>query len=811
MSAGAWTRCAWSGTEVSKSSGAPRPASGRGGARSLLGGGRSLHLQCGPVSNPNPTLCVFLLVSLLLGLGCADGGGEQADHAHSQEHPSHAAYVDSASCAECHADQAKGWQGSHHDLAMQPADESTVLGDFEDASFESLGLVTRFFRRDGGYWVNAEGPDGQLQDYAIDYVFGVEPLQQYLISFPGGRLQCLTVAWDTDDKRWFSLYPEDRFAPDDTLHWTGRFQNWNLMCADCHSTHLRKNYDPATDTYDTTWHEIDVGCQACHGPGSEHVELARAAGAGWQPKLGESGLAVSLRRGDQQTQLDSCAACHSRRSALTTDAYTGRDFHDRFGIEPLRESLYYADGQMQDEVYVMGSFMQSRMHKMGVACSDCHDPHSLDLWVPGDGVCMQCHSESAPLDRFETLTVKNYASPEHHHHAQDSEGARCVACHMPERTYMQIDERYDHSLRIPRPDLSEAIGTPNACNACHEDQTPAWAAAAIKEWTGEEPAPHVGPVFAAGRIGHPAAAQALAGIAMDPEQAGIVRATALDLLGAYPGAEQVKLAALGDADALVRSAALDRLEEVPLQVRLQRIQPLLADPVRRVRIAAARALAGQAGQVLEAQGDTSYAQAKAELLEVFEANADTPSASLNYGTYLADCGDQEGAAEAYLRALYLDQDFLPAVFNLANLLSSTGRAPAAKELLAEALVRHPEEGELHYSMGLLLGQMQEMEACAEALVVAARRLPDRARVHYNLGLVYQQLERGLDAEAALSTATDLEPGNPDFVYALANLYLTQSRYGAAMAWAKKLAELVPEEPGPAQFMAEIERRQAAGE
>ena len=735
-----------------------------------------------------------------MAAGCGDVAPPTAPDAE-------AVYVDSATCAGCHPLEAESWTGSHHDLAMQHADDTSVLGDFDDASFTHAGVTTRFFRRGEQYWVNTEGPDGELRDYPIAYTFGVEPLQQYLVEFPGGRLQSLTVAWDTDEQRWFTLYPDQRIAADDELHWTGRYQNWNLMCADCHSTHLAKNYDPATDSYDTTWHELNVTCQACHGPGSEHVARATTAGSDWDPEPGETGFVHELRRGEPAPQIESCAPCHSRRRPLTTKPHVAGNYHDDYAIESLRAPLYHADGQVLEEVYVVGSFMQSKMHQVGVGCSDCHDPHGLELWVPGDGVCQQCHTPQAPLERFPTLTQKDYTSPEHHHHPVDSDGARCVNCHMPERTFMQIDERHDHSLRIPRPDLSAAIGTPNACNACHTDQSADWAAAAIAEWTGQEPPPHVGILFEGARTGHPAVASPLASIAHDPDQPVLWRVTALEELSPYPAAGQVKLMAIEDPELLVRAAALYQLEDLPPELLVQRLQPLLSDPARRVRIAAARALAGAPGASLEAVGDEAYARARAELMESFDASADAPSASLNRAVYLADCGDTAGAIAAYRRALFLDRDFLPAVFNLSILLSTSGAGDEARELLEAAIERAPGEGELRYSHGLLMAELGDLEASAASLRAAATRMPFRARVQYNLGLMSQQLDRLPEAEAALRRAAELEPAEPQFAYALSTFFLGQQRFEDALTWALELQRLAPEASGPPELIAEI-RRQA---
>ena len=244
---------------------------------------------------------------------------------------------------------------------MQEATPETVLGDFNDTAFTHFGVTSRFFQRDGRFFVNTEGPDGAPADFELTYAFGVEPLQQYLAPFPGGRLQSLSIAWDTERNQWFHLYPDERIKPDDPLHWTGRYQNWNLMCADCHSTNLRKNYDVASDTYETTWAEIDVGCQACHGPGASHVELAGAAEEGSNPPEGW-GLVSPLTPpsgDDQNTEVETCAPCHSRREPLTPVAAHGGTLLDDYLPARLREGLYHPDGQILDEVYVYGSFVQS--------------------------------------------------------------------------------------------------------------------------------------------------------------------------------------------------------------------------------------------------------------------------------------------------------------------------------------------------------------------------------------------------------------------------------------------------------------------
>ncbi|MGH6629180.1 MAG: multiheme c-type cytochrome, partial [Burkholderiales bacterium] len=406
-------------------------------------------------------------------------------------------HVGAKTCAECHAPQYDAWKVSHHALAMQEVAEQAVLGDFNNAEFHYAGVTSGFFRRDGKFMVRTDGPDGKLADFEIKHTFGVTPLQQYLIEFPDGRLQALSIAWDArareeGGQRWFHLYPKEHITHRDELHWTKLQQNWNFMCADCHSTNLKKNYDETTNSFKTTWSEINVACEACHGPASNHVAWAKKEGdwkrydapgrgfavayderkgAAWAMDA-QSGSAVRSRPRDTTKEIETCARCHARRGQVSEDYGPGRAIGEGYRVSLLDDGLYWPDGQMRDEVYNHGSFLQSKMHAKGVTCSDCHDPHSHKLRAPGNAVCTQCHLPT------------QYDARSHHHHAAGSKGAECAACHMPTTTYMVVDPRHDHSFRVPRPDLSVGLGTPNACNQCHADKKPQWAAAAVQKWTG---------------------------------------------------------------------------------------------------------------------------------------------------------------------------------------------------------------------------------------------------------------------------------------------------------------------------------------
>lgn len=750
-------------------------------------------------------LVILLAVSLLLLAHLSRTSGARGPKPQGQ-----VAFVDDRSCARCHEPQYREWSGSHHDRAMQPASEKTVLADFNDTTFTHFGVTTRFFKRGGKFFVNTEGPDGKPGDFEIKYTFGVDPLQQYLIEFPGGRLQSLTIAWDAVKERWFSLYPDEKIVPGDSLHWTGRYQNWNLMCAECHTTDLKRGYDAATDSYKTTWAALNVGCQACHGPGEAHVAWADALRAGKRVDKADDGLLVKTTRVASREQVDECAPCHSRRNPLDSVARPGRPFLDEYRAEGLRPELYYPDGQQLGEVYEYASFRQSRMYQQGVRCTDCHNPHTGKVRGAGNALCTRCHG--TPGDpRFPTAGNKVYDAVTHHFHQAGSAGAQCVNCHMPTRNYMIVHARRDHSIRIPRPDLTVKLGTPNACNACHKDRSAQWAAAAVEKWYGHAPGPHYGEVIAAGRAGAPNAEAGLIALAGDHRQPAIVRAAALDTLRRYgPAGASVIVAATKDEDPAVRASAAAGLAGLPEGERLAAVGPLLTDPIRSVRIEAARALASTRADRFGATERPAFDAALAEYKQAQTAMADMPGSHLNLGALYETEGRTHQAEQAYLTALRLDPYFGPARANLASLYNTVGRNADAERVLRKGITLTPSEGELHYSLGLLLAEANRLPEAADALREAARLLPDRARVRYNYGLALQKLGRLREAETALLEAERLNPRDPQIAYALAFLYAGQRQYKRALVYAERSAEQAsPDDPGPRQLVERIRRQMAS--
>jgi predicted CXXCH cytochrome family protein len=715
-------------------------------------------------------------------------------------------FVGAAACVGCHAEAAAAWRGSQHAVAMQPATAATMLGDFRDARFMYAGVASRFFRKGDDFMVRTDGPDGKLADYRIAYTFGVYPLQQYLVDFPDGRKQALSIAWDArpaaeGGQRWFHLYADEKIDHRDPLHWTRAAQNWNFACAECHSTNLRRNYDPATDRYATTWSDLSVACEACHGPGSNHVAWAehRPGTEGW-PAEGLS-IALDERAGVAWTpsataparsrplashrEVETCAVCHARRRPIGTDPGPTGDLLDTHVPELLDAPYYEADGQQHDEVYTYGSFLQSKMYARGVTCSDCHEPHGAKLRAAGNAVCTQCHAAAA------------YDAAAHHHHADGGAAARCVACHMPTRTYMTIDPRHDHSLRVPRPDLTVTDGVPNACNGCHADHDAAWAAAAVRTWFGPERKGFqtYATTLRVGRSGAPGAAAGLAALVQSRTAPDIARATAAAMLARYPSPSVVPAvrAAVGDASALVRTAALDAVLVLPPDLRAPLATSVVADAVKAVRVKAGRVLAALPPDDADDARAPARRSAVAEYVASERAVAERPESHLNLGIVAAERGDGAEAETEYRVAIKCDPTFVPAYVNLADLLRALGRSDDAAKTLGDGLAAVPDDPSLLHALGLQRVREHRIADALPLLERAAKGRPEDPRFAYVYGVALHDAGHGDEATRVLTDALPRAPYDVSLLSALVTFERDAGQRDAALGYARRLAAVAPDD------------------
>ena len=685
------------------------------------------------------------------------------------------AYVTSANCQQCHQEIYKTWSDSHHGWAWRPATPENVLGDFGDTVFQHRGVATRFYTENGRYFIETNGSDRRPTSYEVSWTVGVTPLQQYLIALDNGRLQALDIAWDTEQRRWFHLYPEQALENDPGQHWTGPYKNWNARCITCHVTGFTKGYDPRNNRYQSTWSETGVGCEACHGPGEAHVAWANQD----EPSalttfsgVNGKGFNVNVSPAQPQQAIERCAGCHSRRESLGADSTpVGEPFDDHYRLALLREGLYHADGQIQDEVYVYGSFLQSRMYAKGVQCNHCHEPHSAQLVAELDAVCTQCHRPEGNTD-FPTLSSTSYVSPNHHRHAVGSEAARCVSCHMPERTYMGVDPRRDHSFRVPRPDLSIKLGVPNACNGCHTDQTAEWAQTRIEQWfpKGRHLQPHYGEALHAGREHmDEAAVENLIELALDDTQPPIARASALELLApvASPPIAGRVLPLLKSSSPLIRSAMLSLFQSAPAGARAKYSGPLLDDPIRSVRIAAARQVLDVSTENLSASDQAIVDAAIEEYQASLAAQADFPEIQLNLSRFAERLGNRKVAAQALRAALELDPKLAEAWFRLAQLDIDIGRFDRARLYLEQGIAEVPDAGALYQSLGRVLVQLNEEAAALQAFEQALDRMPTELEMRIEYVSLLSTLGKHREAFESLKHIDQDARTDPQVLYLMA--------------------------------------------
>ncbi len=740
----------------------------------------------------NRALLLFLIILGFLGVAifysCShqDKKGKSAAAFHHWNHGGDSlTFVGEEACQSCHEQQAVTWEHSDHAHAMAEATKESVRGDFSGVTFTHKGRTYRFYRKGSTFMVNAPGPDGKPHNYKISYTFGWEPLQQYMVKMSNGKVQVLSVAWNTEKKQWFSLHPDKKYEPDDWLYWTNGAMNWNTMCADCHSTNLQQNYFPKADSFHTTWSSISVSCESCHGPGSAHVKFMKS-------EKGQHASTKRIRRDLKMTGatpsrvlVSECARCHSRREKLVSNFHHDESFLDQFDPVLPRPPHYFADGQIKDEDYIYSSFLQSRMFNNGVSCIDCHNPHTLEPKknVADNSLCLQCHASS-------------FNSPKHTHHKLNTKASECVSCHMPGRYYMQVDFRRDHSLRIPRPDLSAKFGTPNACNSCHTDKSDEWAAKAVKKWFGESHPNdyyHFHTVWAEADKKGPEARGDLETLITDTTQPAMARATAIWYLGQFPNQGSVKVLknALESPYALIRNSAVKAIGQLPSKMKKPLLTEALDDSVRAVRISVAGGLASFHPSDFSPPHRASFKKALDEYEQELKVNQYFPSGQMNRGEFYDKQGQVHKAAQAYRKALKKDPKFNPARINLAYLMNKQGKNDEAVKLLKTVIEQEPDYGRAYYSLGLLLAGEKKLKQAVAYFRKAADHMPESGRVRYNEAIALQRLHQPKQAEQAYLAAIKLAPDNPEYRYGICTLYIQQKEYKKALPQARKLMNLRP--------------------
>jgi len=679
-------------------------------------------------------------------------------------------FIGSQSCKECHSKEFSDWEGSHHDQAMKIADSTTILANFNNTSFTYKNVTSKFFKKEKNFYVNTQGDDGKYHDYKIIYTFGVFPLQQYIVKFPKGKYQCLTTAWDVKKKKWFNLSPDIDINHKDWLHWSRGGMNWNNMCSDCHSTNVHENYNDKTETYKTTFSEINVSCESCHGPSSTHVDYYKNP----SDKLNAPKLYMNTTMTSTEL-VDKCARCHSRRSQQTAFFDYKGSYLDHYSPSLLTQGTYELDGQIKDEDYVYGSFTQSKMYHNGVSCKDCHDVHSLKLKKIGNALCLQCHKPK-------------YDTPSHHFHKMNTESSQCINCHMTGKYYMGNDFRRDHSFRVPRPDQTVKYNTPNACNGCHTDKTAKWASDFINSKYGDERADHFSDHLLKGYFDDVSGFHDVFSNGNYPD---IARATAVKQFASQPlSVEQINdlMLYLQDSSALVRNEVIIGLERINIPKIAENIKPLLNDSLRLVRISAARYFNMTNQDVLN---NKNFKKANKEFLEQLKVNADFASGQHQLGIYYQAHDSIEKAINSYKKAITIDSYFNQSRMNLALLYYQQGKTLESENLYLKVIEQEPNLSHPYYMLGLLYNEIGKLEKSLKYLKKATEKQPANQNAFYNYALKLQENKRYQKSIDILKKGLVLFPNNERLLYAklLAEININDSK--SAYKTYQKLLEINP--------------------
>lgn len=719
-------------------------------------------------------LLLFAFVFFLFSVSNNQVWAQQSVSSHiSKNHPK------GDNCQSCHLDQWQDWNNSHHQKSMQLAKGNSVLGNFNDVVISINDEAVKFYKKEDEYWVNLK-----TQDYKIDYTFGFEPLQQYLIKTDNGKYQTLPYSWDSrpierGGQKWFHIYGDDHIPQNDRLHWQQPLQNWNGMCADCHSTGLTRNYDVDTDTFNTAWQNINVGCSSCH---QGNMETVKHEDANWALKAGAKTMTWS-GGSRNQSEIEVCAACHSRRSPLT-DGFKPHDkFLDAFSPSPILMPDYYPDGQIKEEVYVWGSFLQSKMYKEGVVCSDCHDPHTLTLKAQGNALCTTCHQP------------QYFDTPNHHNHLKTSSGAQCVNCHMPDHLYMSVDDRRDHSFRIPRPDLNHKTSSPDACTSCHEGQQPNWAASTINEWYGSIPTReiHYGEILQNVMNGSPNSEAALKQLLVDENIPVIIRGSAFNLLPNYPNvdSESYIAKALNSDEPLIRLGAIRGSMFIPISNRETLLIPHLNDPYKAIRIEVVQSLSNLNTNQLNENDKSAYNKAMDEFLTAQNQVMWRAEGRYNLGIFKTLQNETEEAKELYLDAIKIDPFFSASYINLADIFKNQGDTLNDGKMIDMGLAVLPDDADLNYAKALFLIRDKQTGKAMEHLQVVVENAPQNAQYAYVYAVALTDLGRASDAYNILEEAIKYSENDGNLNMMLLNHFANAGDYRKAISYAEKLLELFP--------------------
>ncbi|MBJ2138413.1 HEAT repeat domain-containing protein [Paraglaciecola chathamensis] len=757
-------------------------------------------------------------------------------------------YIGAQACQSCHQSEYDQWQHSDHFKAMQTANKDTVLGDFNDIEVNSHDIATRFFVEDGQYKLTTTNKQNKVQTFDVPYTFGFYPLQQYLVDVGEGKLQAFNIAWDSRSKeeggqRWFHLQPIEKITPEHPFFWQRHFQNWNSRCADCHTTDLKRNFEPKSNTFATQFSEANVACESCHGPAGQHIKLAKkgelsAQDSGFSqtlPALKNFSFSPNnpIAHADgkpNNSEINVCARCHSLRTPLTqpfanieqrykqrykdthdktaanskknyqdthdkTAVNSKKNYQDTHGksnhnphakqpqqrfvddnrLEWIRAPFYHANGSINEEVFVAGSFMQSKMQHAGVTCSNCHNAHTGKVKIQGNGLCLQCHQ------------AETFNSPEHHHHTPQTEGAMCVNCHMPEKTYMGVDDRRDHSFLIPDLSFNGDSSEPQTCLACHDKEDDHWRQKSQKVWGSNTNSNVWQATRQQVQDGAPEGLEQAIAFIQNPANSRLRQASLLADLSQYRSQQGVDIALenLESDSALLRRAAVESLEILSPQARWQVLSQKLNEPSKSVRFEMARLLTDSIGQ-LSRSDKAKLLPLLNEYREMLEMNADSPITQLAIGNLNTQLGDLAGAEQAYLTAYKIEPSYIPVLIQISEFYRQQGQDEKGAGYLSKALKVEPNNAQANHALGLFKIRQKQYGQALSNLKIAAHSDEAMPSFAYIYAVALEQQDRIKLAIRELEKAHQRWPRDGDVMSALISYLRKTGQNDKAQQYQSKL-------------------------
>ncbi len=684
-------------------------------------------------------------------------------------------YLGSAACESCHVDAYTRWKASLHVQMTRPVAEATILGDFSrGTTLAAHGRSHEFSTRQGQLFVTTRSTGRPAETHKVDYTLGSKRFQGYLSTLPDGRIYVLPVFWHVEARRWLD-WKETTPIPDGAHDLK---QIWNVNCFNCHATNIERGYLPARAVYETSWTELGIGCEACHGPGKRHVALMET----WQEnpatiptyssradnrQLSDLLRIFSPRSAEPRRTFDTCAYCHGNKRNVFTDFEAGDRYEDHalpfLLSEPLPEfdpqGEFWPDGRPNRFNRPQALTLTGCFKAGAITCTNCHlahgrsdNPFSLKVDLTsgrsGDTLCTQCHQGPTgraaaddprpPAARITSRAPDTFASRQpwsdaelsrHSFHPADSEGSRCVSCHMSDVNWRLLMRRRDHTFQSPVPETTAAFGVPNACTTCHDDKTPEWAAGRMDAWWGDgerrQKSLSLATTMYAAGTGDAAAVPALAALAIDRSQGAVIRASALVYIARLVGARE-----FDDAPAASQTTTERGRQTATQRPRDGRVDPRVfgvllgaaSDPEPMVRAAAARTLGS-----LDQRDERILAVLMARLVD------DTRVVRVR-------------AAEALLAL---------------DVISAPGRAGdallRAQQELETSLRSFPESAQMQTTLAWLLTQRGQTAEGERAVAAALALDPAAARPYVIRGVLAARAGRFAEAIESWKAARDRDP------------------------------------------------------